>query len=281
MLSVIRSTVLNSWSLRRGLIGTYLNVLGPVMKRLAQILLVALFCIFFLFQREDLRDRLIRLAGRGDLLKTTAAMDEAGRMLGKLFMAQALMNATFGLFIGFSLFAMGVPAAALWGAIATLMRFVPYVGGFLAAVFPVVLATAISPDWTLPLMVLALFAISEPVTGHVIEPLVFGHRVGLSPVAVIAAAGFWTAIWGPVGLLLATPLTIVLTVVGRHVEALAFLDVLLGSRPALNTSQIFYQRLLAHDRYDAAAVAEREILETSMSLFLKNVAVPALKLAGG
>ena len=262
-----------------GLVNTYLGVLGPVLKPLMQVALVALFCIFFLFQREDLRDRLIRLAGRGDLLKTTAAMDEAGRKLGKLFMAQAIMNAAFGLFIGVSLFFMGVPAAALWGAIAALMRFVPYVGAILAAVFPIVLAAAISPDWTLPLMVLALFAVSEPIVGHVIEPLLFGHRVGLSPVAIIAAAGFWTAIWGPVGLLLATPLTIVLTVVGRHVEGLAFLDVLFGSRPALSAPQAFYQRLLAHDHHDATVVAEREIVETSMAGFLKDVAVPALKLA--
>lgn len=262
-----------------GFLNSYLGIIEPLLQPAVQTILVVIFCIFFLFQREDLRDRLIRLAGRGDLLKTTAAMDDAGSKISKLFIMQAVVNGSFGLFIGISLWLLGIPAAALWGVFAGLMRFVPYVGSILSAVFPILLAAAISPDWTLPLVVIAIFLVTEPILGHAVEPLVFGHTAGLSPVAVIAAAAFWTALWGPVGLLLATPLTICLAVIGRHVEGLGFLDVLFGSAPALTPAQTFYQRLLARDRTDAGALAEKWLSETSMADFLKTVAVPGLMLA--
>jgi predicted PurR-regulated permease PerM len=269
-------TVLNS---NPGLIETFGQILGPILSPAIETVLVSIFCIFFLFQREDLRDRVIRLAGRGDILKTTAAMDDAASKLSKLFVMQALVNGGFGLFIGVALWMMGIPAAALWGLFAGLMRFVPYIGAVIAAVFPVALAAAVSPDWTLPLMVAALFLITEPIVGHAIEPVVFGHTAGLSPVAVITAAAFWTAVWGPVGLLLATPLTICMTVLGRHVEGLGFLDVMFGSQPALNPAQSFYQRLLTRDRHDAASLAEAQLVEMPMSEFLRTVAAPSLLLA--
>ncbi len=262
-----------------GFLNSYLGIISPLLHPVVQTILVAIFGIFFLFQREDLRDRLIRLAGRGDLLKTTAAMNDAGSKISKLFIMQALVNCSFGLFVGVSLWLMGVPAAALWGVFTALMRFIPYVGSILAAVFPILLAAAISPDWTLPLMVAGLFLVTEPIVGHVIEPLAFGHSAGLSPVAVIAAAAFWTALWGPVGLLLATPLTICLAVIGRHVEGLGFLDVLFGSAPALTPSQTFYQRLLARDRAEASALSERWLVDATMADFLKTIAVPGLMLA--
>jgi predicted PurR-regulated permease PerM len=264
-----------------GLFNSYLGIIGPLLQPTVQTVLVAVFCIFFLFQREDLRDRLIRLAGRGDLLKTTAAMDDAGSKISRLFMMQAVVNASFGLFIGISLWLLSVPAAALWGVFAGLMRFVPYIGSILSAVFPVLLAAAVSPDWTMPLIVAALFILTEPILGQGLEPLLFGHTAGLSPIAVIAAAAFWTAIWGPVGLLLATPLTICLSVVGRHVEGLGFLDVLFGSEPALSPAQTFYQRLLARDRIDASALSEKWLADTSMAEFLKTTAVPSLLIAEG
>ena len=262
-----------------GLLSSYLGIIGPLLHPVVQSILVAIFGIFFLFQREDLRDRLIRLAGRGDLLKTTAAMNDAGSKISKLFMMQALVNGSFGLFIGISLWLMGVPAAALWGVFAALMRFIPYVGSILAAVFPILLAAAISPDWTLPLMVAGLFVVTEPIVGHIIEPLAFGHTAGLSPVAIIAAAAFWTALWGPVGLLLATPLTICLAVIGRHVEGLGFLDILFGSTPALTPAQTFYHRLLARDRSDAVTISEKWLSDETMADFLKKIAVPGLMLA--
>ncbi len=262
-----------------GFLDSYLSIIEPLLQPVLQTILVAIFCIFFLFQREDLRDRLIRLAGRGDLLKTTAALDDAGSKISRLFLMQATVNGAFGLFVGVCLWLLGVPAAALWGVFAGLMRFVPYVGALLSAIFPVLLAAAISPDWTLPLVVIGFFAVTESVIGHVIEPLAFGHTAGLSPVAVITAAAFWTALWGPVGLLLATPLTICLSVIGRHVEGLGFLNVLFGSEPALTPAQTFYQRLLARDRIDASALSEKLLVNSSMADFLKDVAVPGLLLA--
>ena len=268
--------VLNS---KPGFLDTYTQILGPILTPAIETVLVSIFCIFFLFQREDLRDRVIRLAGRGDVLKTTAAMDDAASKLSKLFVMQALVNGGFGLFIGSILWLMGIPAAALWGLFAGLMRFVPYIGAFLAAIFPVALAAAVSPDWTLPLMVAALFLVTEPIIGHAVEPLAFGHTAGLSPVAVIAAAAFWTAVWGPVGLLLATPLMICLTVLGRHVEGLAFLDVMFGSQPALDPAQSLYQRLLSRDQHDAAALAEAFLADMPMSDFIRSIAVPSLLLA--
>ncbi len=264
-----------------GMLESYGLIVTPLLYPAIQTALVAVFCIFFLFQREDLRDRLIRLAGRGDLLKTTAALDDAAKKLSKLFLMQAVVNGSFGLFIGVCLWFLGIPAAALWGVFAGLMRFVPYVGAVLSAIFPVLLAAAISPDWTLPLLVIGLFLITEPIVGHAIEPLVFGHTAGLSPVAVIAAAAFWTALWGPVGLLLATPLTICLAVVGRHVEGLGFLEILFGSQPPLTPAQTFYQRLLARDRLDAIAVSEKWLTDGSMADFLKEVALPGLMIAEG
>ncbi len=262
-----------------GFLSSYLGIISPLLHPIVQTILVAIFGIFFLFQREDLRDRLIRLAGRGDLLKTTAAMNDAGSKISKLFIMQALVNCSFGIFVGVSLWLMGVPAAALWGVFTALMRFIPYVGSILAAVFPILLAAAISPDWTLPLMVAGLFLVTEPIVGHVIEPLAFGHSAGLSPVAVIAAAAFWTALWGPVGLLLATPLTICLAVIGKHVEGLGFLDILFGSAPALTPAQTFYHRLLARDRSDAVTISEKSLSDATMADFLKTIAVPGLMLA--
>lgn len=269
-------TVLSS---KPGFIDTYTQILGPILSPAVETVLVSIFCIFFLFQREDLRDRVIRLAGRGDVFKTTVAMDDAASKLSKLFLMQALVNGSFGLFIGVVLWLMGIPAAALWGLFAGLMRFVPYIGALLAAVFPIALAAAVSSDWSLPLMVAALFLITEPIVGHAVEPVAFGHTAGLSPVAVIVSAAFWTVVWGPVGLLLSTPLMICLTVLGRHVEGLGFLEVMFGTEPALDSAQSFYQRLLSRDQHDAVALAEASLIEMPMSEFLQTIALPGLLLA--
>jgi predicted PurR-regulated permease PerM len=203
----------------------------PLIHPLATTGIVIIFVIFILLQREDLRNRLIRLAGSHDLQKTTAALDDAAGRLSKLFLTQLALNAAFGTVIGVGLFFIGVPSPVLWGILAGILRFVPYIGAFISAAFPLALAAAVDPGWSMLLMTAALFIVMEPLAGHVVEPLVYGHSTGLSPVAVVVAATFWTWLWGPIGLVLATPLTVCLVVLGRHVERLEFLDVMLGDRP--------------------------------------------------
>ena len=226
-----------------------------------------------------LRNRLIRLAGSHDLQRTTAALDDAAARLSRLFLIQLLLNGTFGLVIGMGLWLIGIPSAILWGIFAAVLRFVPYIGAAIAAAFPLALAVAVDPNWSMLLWTLALFLVVEPIVGHVIEPMVYGHSTGLSPVAVVASATFWTALWGPIGLVLATPLTVCLVVLGRHVERLEFLDIMFGDRPALSPPEIFYQRMLAGDPTEAAEKAEEFLKERSLSSYYDEVALKGLQLA--
>jgi len=251
----------------------------PLIHPAATTGIVIIFVIFILLQREDLRNRLIRLAGSHDLQKTTAALDDAARRLSKLFLTQLALNAAFGVVIGIGLFFIGVPSPVLWGILAAILRFVPYIGAFISAAFPLALAAAVDPGWSMLLMTAALFIVVEPIAGHVVEPLVYGHSTGLSPVAVVVSATFWTWLWGPIGLVLATPLTVCLVVLGRHVEQLEFLDVMLGDRPALSPPEIFYQRMLAGDPAEAADVAEEFLKERSLSVYYDEVALAGLRLA--
>ena len=167
-----------------------------------------------------------------------------------------------GVFIAIGLWLIGVPNAVLWGIFAGLMRFVPFIGGIIAAFFPILLAAAVDPGWTMVLATAGLFLVAEPIAGHVIEPLLYGQHTGLSPVAIVISTLFWTLLWGPIGLLLATPLTVCLVVLGRHIEALQFIEVLLGDEPALEPHERFYQRLLAGDDTEAADMAETELKKT-------------------
>lgn len=176
------------------------SVLKHLMAPLATTGLVVLFLVFILLQREDLRDRFLRLAGAADLQRTTEALDDAGSRLSRYFLAQTLLNVGFGTAIGLGLWAIGIPNPVLWGMLAAVMRFVPYIGGFIAAFFPVLLATAIDPGWTMVALTVALFAVAEPVAGHVVEPVLYGQHTGMSPAAVVIATLFWTMLWGPVGL---------------------------------------------------------------------------------
>ena len=255
------------------------SIASTVLEPLATAGIVLVFVIFILFQREDLRDRFIRLAGSGDLQRTTAAMNDAARRLSRYFLFQTLMNATFGTFIAIGLWLIGVPSPFLCGALAALMRFVPYVGAFIAAAVPILLAAAVAPGWAMMLEVAALFAITEPIVGQLIEPLVYGHQTGISPIAVIMSATFWTWLWGPIGLLLATPLTVCLVVLGRHVERLEFLDVLLGDAPALTPVESFYQRMLAADSSEVAEQAEQFIKERPLADYYDEIALEALLMA--
>jgi predicted PurR-regulated permease PerM len=254
-------------------------LISPLLHPLATTGIIIIFVIFILLQREDLRNRLIRLAGSHDLQRTTAALDDAASRLSRLFLIQLLLNGTFGVVIGIGLWLIGIPSAILWGILAAVLRFVPYIGAVIAAAFPLALAVAVDPGWSMLLWTLALFLVVEPVVGHVIEPMVYGHSTGLSPVAVVASATFWTALWGPIGLVLATPLTVCLVVLGRHVERLEFLDVMFGDRPALSPPEIFYQRMLAGDPTEAAEKAEEFLKERSLSSYYDEVALKGLQLA--
>src|ERR1700737_2689897 len=255
------------------------SLITPLLHPLATTGIIIIFVIFILLQREDLRNRLIRLAGSHDLQRTTAALDDAAGRLSRLFLIQLLLNGTFGVVIGTGLWLIGVPSAILWGILAAVLRFVPYIGAAIAAAFPLALAVAVDPSWTMLLWTLALFLVVEPIVGHVIEPMVYGHSTGLSPVAVVASATFWTALWGPIGLVLATPLTVCLVVLGRHVERLEFLDVMFGDRPALSPPEIFYQRMLAGDPAEAAEKAEQFLKERSLASYYDEVALKGLQLA--
>ncbi len=254
---------------------------GTAATPLATMAFVALFIVFILMQREDLRNRFIRLVGFGDLQRTTLAMNDAANRLSRYFLAQVLLNTGFGVIIAAALAVIGVPDAVLWGIVAIFMRFIPYVGALGAALFPMVMAAVASTGWSMVVETALLFAVVELVTGQVIEPLVYGHHTGISPIAVVLAATFWTWLWGPIGLVLSTPLTVCLVVMGRHVERLAFLEIILGDAPALTPVETFYQRMLSGDASEIVDHADQFLREHSLLAYCDEVAMPALLLAQG
>jgi predicted PurR-regulated permease PerM len=255
------------------------KVLGPIVSPLTDVGIVLVVVVFLLMQREDLRNRMIRLFGSSDLHRTTVAMDDAAGRLGTYFLAQLGMNAAFGVLIGISLWFIGVPNPILWGVFSAIMRFVPYIGAFASGLLPVALAAAVDPGWSMVIATAALFLIAEPIFGQVIEPLLYGHSTGLSPFAVIVSTLFWGFLWGPIGLILATPFTVCLVVLGRHVDSLEFLDVLLGDRPPLTPVENFYQRMLAGDPDEARDLGEAMLKERSLSSYYDEVALKGLQLA--
>ena len=255
------------------------TIIGPLLQPLATTGIVIVFVVFFLLQREDLRDRFIRLAGAHDLQKTTKALDDAAQRLSRYLLMQLAINATFGILIGAGLWLIGIPNPVLWGILAMLLRFVPYIGPVIAAVFPAALALAIDPGWTMLVWTACLFLVVEPLMGQVVEPLLYGHSTGLSAVAIVVAAAFWTWLWGPIGLLLSTPLTLCLVVLGRHVERLEFLAILLGDQPALTLEENFYQRVLANDPDEAAHQAELYLKSKPLAEYYDEVAIRGLALA--
>ena len=255
------------------------EVLKPIVAPLATGAIVFVVAIFILMQQEDLRDRLIRLFGSNDLHRTTLALDDAGRRLSRYFLTQLGINAGFGCVITAGLLVIGVPSAVLWGILGALLRFVPYIGSWLSALLPVALAAAVDPGWSMALWTIALYAVVELTVGQVIEPLMYGHSTGLSPISVVVAAIFWSWLWGPIGLILSTPLTLCLVVLGRHVPKLEFLDVLLGDRPALTPIESFYQRILAGDADEALAQAEQMLRDRPLSSYYDEVVLNGLRLA--
>jgi predicted PurR-regulated permease PerM len=240
--------------------------------------LALLFTIFILLQYGDLRDRAVRLMGANEIGRSTQALSEAGADLAQFFLLQASLNASFGIVVGIALWAIGIPSAGLWGAIAAVMRFVPYVGSLLAAVFPVALAAMVDPGWWRLAETAAVFVIGEPIVGQIVEPLLFGSHTRLSPIAVLIGAAFWTLLWGPVGLILAVPLTLAGVVMGQHIPRLEFLRILLGNEPVLAPHERLYRQLLAGDASDAARDFDHRLEDSGFVKYLDEVAIPSLRI---
>ncbi len=271
---IIRQPAPNAFELIR-------RMAGPVLRPLATTALVFVVAVFILLQQTDLRDRMIRLLGSGDLHRTSGAMDDAAERLSRYFLSQLAVNAGFGALIGVGLAFIGVPHALLWAAVAALMRFIPYLGGIISAALPALLAAAVDPGWAMALWTLALFVTLETFTGQVVEPFFYGRSTGLSPVSVVVAAIFWSWLWGPLGLILSTPLSLCLLVLGRHVPRLAYIEVLLGDRPPLTPPESFYQRALAGDSDEALEQADLLLKDAALSAYYDEVAMKGLALAAG
>ncbi|BCG87292.1 ABC transporter permease [Mesorhizobium sp. 113-3-9] len=254
------------------------NIVGPLISPLGSAGLIIVVVIFMLLEREDLRDRFIRLVGYGDLHRTTEALQDAGKRVGLYLLMQLVVNIVYAIPIAIGLWILGIPNALLWGLLALALRFVPYIGPAIGMLLPLFLALAVAPGWELVLWTAALFVVMELVTGNVVEPWLYGSRTGLSPLAIIVAAIFWTWLWGPLGLVLSTPLTVCLVVLGRHVPQFEFLDVLFGNEPVLEPHARLYQRLLAGDPDEATDHAEEMLEEKYLVEFYDKVAIPALLL---
>lgn len=252
------------------------SLAGTAAEFLVNGVLVIVLTIFMMMQRETFRDRLIRLAGRSRLSSTTRAVADAATRVGKYLLLQLCVNATLGAVIALALYLIGVPYGPLWGLLVTVLRFVPYVGYWIAGLAAISMSAAVSPGWGQPLLVLGMFLVCDLTLANVIEPLIFSHGTGVSPVALLLAAVFWGFLWGPVGLLLSTPLTVCLAVLGKHVPALEFLATLLGDDPSLDEAAKFYNRLLAHDYDEAAVILDAFATVHSPGETYDKVIVPAL-----
>ena len=257
---------------------TAIQWLTPALAPIATTGIVLVFVVLILLDQGDLRDRLLRMLG-GNLFRSTDALEEAGKRISKYLLMQLLVNVTYGLPMALGLYLIGVPGWILWGSLAAVMRFIPYVGPILSAVFPLSLAFAVDPGWDMVIYTAALLLVLELVSSNIIEPLLYGTSTGLSALSLIAAATFWTAIWGPVGLILSTPLTVCLLVVGRYIPQLSVLETLLGSSPALSRQTRIYQRLIANAPDDALDIADEAIEETSLTRFYSEEGMDVLRQA--
>src|SRR5690348_9401542 len=240
--------------------------------------IVLVFVVVVLLDRQDLRDRVLRLLG-GNLHRTTDAMDEAGERIGKYLTMQLVVNASYGVPMALGLWMIGVPGAVLWGALAAIMRFVPYIGPMISAVFPLALAFAVDPGWSMLLWTLALIVFLELISNNLVEPWLYGASTGLSAMSLMVSATFWTLVWGPVGLVMSTPLTVCLLVIGRHLPQLRFFAVLLGSQPVLDPATRVYQRLLAGDVEEAIELSLEHVQADGVKGFYDKVGIPALRIA--
>ena len=255
------------------------KILGSLAGLVLTAIIVIVFVIFMLLQQEDLRDRVIRLAGSGRLNVTTKALDETGERVSRYLLAQLIVNVAFGIPAGVALYFLGVPNPILWGMLAALFRYIPYLGIWIAAIMPAAVLFAIDPSWAKPFLVFGIYFGIDLLMYNFVEPWVYGNSTGMTPLAILVAAVFWTWLWGGVGLLLATPLTVCLAVLGRHVPSLRFLGVLLSDEPVLSPEKRFYQRLLATDVEDAAGIADEFLKQNSPEKLYDTVIIPALSLA--
>ena len=252
------------------------ETLSAILSPLGTAALVLLLVIFMLLKREDLRGRLIRLVGQGRISTTTRAMEDAGRRVSRYLSTQFLVNTGYGICVAIGLQLIGVPNAVLWGVLAGVLRFIPYVGPWVGALLPILLSFAISSSWFTPLMTIALFIVLEAIVSNFVEPWLYGANTGVSPIALIISAVFWTWLWGPVGLVLSTPLTVCLAVIGRHVPRLEFLGTLLSEDQALAPHEEFYHRLLSFSIDSAEEFATKYVETESLTALYDKVLIPAI-----
>lgn len=253
--------------------------LMPVILPLLMAGLIIVLVVFMLLEREPLRDRLIRLVSQGDISRTTEAINDAVTRLSRFLANQVLINISFGIVVGLGLWLIGMPNPAVWGLLGAVLRFVPYAGSLITAVIPTLVAIAVAPGWTLPLLTFGLIVLCEVIVGQVVEPLRYGSSTGMSPLAVLVSTMAWAALWGPIGLLLAMPLTVCLIVIGRHVPQMEFLGVLLADEPVLPAEAQIYHRLLAHSPFDAVEIAIEHAREHGVPSLADKVLLPLLMLA--
>jgi predicted PurR-regulated permease PerM len=255
------------------------KTLAPTIELVAAAFLVVVLVFFLLQDREQLRDKMLRLAGRAHLTVTTQAIGETSDRISRYLLTIALLNVCFGLLVGFGLFLLKVPHAPLWGVMAGLFRFIPYVGAVLSAALPTFLSIAVFPNWYVPLAVMGLFILTDQLIGGFVEPIVVGHRVGVSPIALLVSAIFWGWLWGPVGLLLATPISVCLTVGGEFIPALRIFSIMFGDEDPLEGYLSFYNRLLLRDRTGAIAIADRHAETDTMEEMFSDLFIPTLTFA--
>jgi predicted PurR-regulated permease PerM len=255
------------------------DMIQPVLAPLGVFAMVLIFSLFLTIGYDDLRDRLFRLVGVSQLNVMTQALNDATNRVSRYLLLQLLVNAAFGAICGTGLLLIGVPYAVLWGAVAAILRIVPYVGSLVAAALPLMLSLAVFDDWLHPILVFLLFSSVELVTGNWVEPRLYGAHTGVSSLALVLTTVFWTVLWGPAGLILSTPLTVCVVVLGRYVPQFAFLHILLGDEPALVEEARFYQRLLAMDDQEARTVIDSYLTDHSLLQLCDAVLVPALTLA--
>jgi len=253
-----------------------IDMAGVLAGSIASLAIALLLMAYLLMQREDVRDRFLRLAGLKDLHRTTRAMADATERVGRYLLLQMAMNAIFGLGMGIGTAMVGVPNAPLWGVLAFVLRFIPFVGAWVALLLPLTVAIATIPGWMAPLMVLVVFAVVDGIVTHVLEPLLYGRGTGISPLALLISSALWTVLWGPIGLLLAPPITACLAIVGRHVPALGFLEILLGNGEALPPPLRFYQRFLARDAEGAIEIAENYAEAEGPAAAIRDLVMPAV-----
>src|SRR5580765_7333841 len=250
--------------------------LPNLLHALAAAGVVTVLVIFMLLERRELRGRVILLIGYRRMTATTRALDEAGARISRYLLMQSIINGSFGVAVGLGLFLIGVPYAVTWGALAAALRFIPYLGALVAMLLPLALSLAVFPGWLQPALVVGLFLVLEPITGSVLEPWLYGQSAGVSQVALLIALTFWTWLWGPAGLLMATPLTVCLLVLAKHLPALGFIVVLMGDRPVIEAKARYYQRLLARDQDEASDIVEAYVNTDGRESVYDAVLLPAL-----